>query len=57
MIKITKKREPRKLLEYRRLPGASYENMDRLCEALECTIADLLECEPIQHKLNLRDIV
>lgn len=28
MIKITKKREPRKLLEYRRLPGASYENMD-----------------------------
>lgn len=34
----------------------SYENMDRLCEALECTIADLLECEPIQHKLNLRSI-
>lgn len=35
----------------------SYENMDRLCEALDCTIADLLECEPIQHKLNLRNIV
>lgn len=34
----------------------SYENMDRLCEALECTIADLLECEPIQHKLNLRSL-
>ncbi|HIS74151.1 TPA: helix-turn-helix transcriptional regulator [Candidatus Galligastranaerophilus intestinavium] len=35
----------------------SYENMDRLCEALNCTIADLLENEPIQHKLNLREIV
>ena len=35
----------------------SYENMDRLCEALDCSIADLLENEPIQHKLDLREIV
>ena len=35
----------------------SYENMDRLCDALECTIGDLFESEPIQHKLNLRNIV
>ena len=35
----------------------SYENMDKLCDALNCTIGDLFESEPIQHKLNLRNIV
>ena len=30
----------------------SYENMDRLCDFFNCQIGDLLECEPIQHKLN-----
>jgi len=32
----------------------SYENMDRLCDALECTLGELFECEPIQHKLKLK---
>lgn len=31
----------------------SYENMDRLCEALSCGIAELFEAEPVQQKLNL----
>lgn len=31
----------------------SYENMDRLCDALGCNVADLFEAEPVQHKLNL----
>lgn len=31
----------------------SYENMDRLCDALECSIGDLFEAEPVQEKLNL----
>jgi len=31
----------------------SYENMDRLCDALECDIADLFEAEPVQGKLKL----
>lgn len=31
----------------------SYENMDRLCDALECTVGDLFESEPVQEKLNL----
>ncbi len=31
----------------------SYENMDRLCEALNCTVGDLFEAEPVQQKLNL----
>ena len=35
----------------------SYENMDRLCDALSCSIGDLFESEPVQHKLNLRNIV
>lgn len=30
----------------------SYENMDRLCDILNCTVADLFEAEPVQHKLN-----
>ncbi len=29
----------------------SYENMDKLCEVLECSIGDLLEAEPVQRKL------
>ncbi len=31
----------------------SYENMDRLCDALECSVSDLFEAEPVQNKLNL----
>lgn len=31
----------------------SYENMDRLCDALGCSVSDLFEAEPVQHKLNL----
>ena len=31
----------------------SYENMDRLCAALDCTVGDLFESEPVQEKLNL----
>ena len=31
----------------------SYENMDRLCEVLECSIGDLLEAEHVQRKLFL----
>ena len=31
----------------------SYENMDRLCEALNCAVEDLFEAEPVQTKLNL----
>ncbi len=31
----------------------SYENMDRLCETLNCNIGDLFEAEPVQQKLNL----
>ncbi len=31
----------------------SYENMDRLCEALNCGIGELFEAEPVQQKLNL----
>jgi len=31
----------------------SYENMDRLCDALECTMSDLFEAEPVQGKLKL----
>lgn len=31
----------------------SYENMDRLCDALDCSIGDLFEAEPVQEKLDL----
>ncbi len=31
----------------------SYENMDRLCEALSCSVGDLFEAEPVQTKLDL----
>lgn len=31
----------------------SYENMDRLCEILDCSVGNLFEAEPVQHKLNL----
>lgn len=30
----------------------SYENMDKLCDILNCTVSDLFEAEPVQHKLN-----
>ena len=29
----------------------SYENMDGLCETINCTVADLFEAEPVQQKL------
>lgn len=29
----------------------SYDNMDRLCDILDCSMNDLFEPEPIQHKL------
>jgi len=32
----------------------SYENMDKLCEALGCQISDLFEADPVQKKLNFR---
>ena len=31
----------------------SYENMDRLCETIGCSVGDLFESEPVQKKLNL----
>ena len=31
----------------------SYENMDRLCDALDCSVGDLFEAEPVQEKLDL----
>jgi len=31
----------------------SYENMDRLCDALDCNVGDLFEAEPVQGKLQL----
>ena len=29
----------------------SYINLDKLCDVLDCNIADLLEAEPVQSKL------
>lgn len=29
----------------------SYENLDKICDALECSIGDILEAEPVQRKL------
>ncbi|MFM7390501.1 MAG: helix-turn-helix domain-containing protein [Cuspidothrix sp.] len=29
----------------------SYENMDRLCDILDCGVGDLFEAEPVQTKL------
>ena len=29
----------------------SYENMDRLCEVLQCSVGELFEAEPVQQKL------
>ena len=28
-----------------------YENMDRLCDILDCAVGDLFEAEPVQQKL------
>ncbi len=33
----------------------SYENMDRLCDAIGCSIGDLFEAEPVQQKLDLNN--
>ena len=30
----------------------SYENMDRLCETLGCSVGELFEAEPVQQKLD-----
>lgn len=32
----------------------SYDNMDKLCEALGCQLNDLFEAEPVQKKLNFK---
>ena len=29
----------------------SYYNLDRICDCLDCNIADILEAEPVQNKL------
>lgn len=29
----------------------NYENLDRICDILNCSIADILEAEPVQKKL------
>ena len=31
----------------------SYDNMDKLCDALDCSVGELFEAEPVQQKLNL----
>jgi transcriptional regulator with XRE-family HTH domain len=31
----------------------SYDNMDRLCEILNCSIGELLEAEPYSQKLDI----
>ena len=31
----------------------SYENMDSLCDILDCDVNDLFEAEPVQKKLNI----
>lgn len=33
----------------------SFENLDRLCSILNCKIENLLEAEPVQQKINLRN--
>ncbi len=33
----------------------SFENIDRLCGILECNVEDLLEAEPVQQLLNLKN--
>jgi DNA-binding Xre family transcriptional regulator len=29
----------------------SYDNMDRLCDALDCSVGELFESEPVQQRL------
>ena len=31
----------------------SYENMDKLCDVLSCSVGDLFQEEPVQIKLDL----
>ena len=33
----------------------SFENLDKLCNILNCKIEDILEAEPVQQMLNLRN--
>lgn len=30
----------------------TYANLDRICDALECSVSDILEAEPVQRKLE-----
>ena len=30
----------------------SYENMDKLCDAIGCNVGDLFEAEPVQQKFD-----
>ncbi|MDD3593633.1 MAG: helix-turn-helix transcriptional regulator [Candidatus Gastranaerophilales bacterium] len=34
----------------------SYENMDRICDILKCTMGELFEAEPVQQKLKLKRV-
>ncbi|MEB3286082.1 MAG: helix-turn-helix transcriptional regulator [Vampirovibrionales bacterium] len=29
----------------------SYDNMDKLCDVLDCTVGDLFEADPVQQRL------
>ena len=31
----------------------SYDNLDKICDILECKVGDILEAEPVQQMLNL----
>ena len=35
----------------------SYDNWDRLCAILDCKVDNLLEAEPVQQMLNLRNLM
>jgi len=35
----------------------SYENIDKLCAVLECSLDNLFEIEPIQQKLDLKSCI
>lgn len=37
--------------------GMSYEQMDRICEALDCTLSDLLEYKPNETRRTGKDLI
>ncbi|MDD5841170.1 MAG: helix-turn-helix transcriptional regulator [Gemmiger formicilis] len=37
--------------------GMSYEQMDRICEALNCDLSDLLEYEPNKMRRTGKDLI